>query len=288
MGIVGIKSLLLVFVLVLSVVFVLADDNSTDITDSVVMGNGEASEKVICLFNSSKEDQRCYSKDEKYQCQGVSSCEIDIYGGKNEEISFASSCSGFDNILVDRKMKYIEFFCGKTINTTVNNYQSGYWICEDGMETYRGGPDYCESESNWKRYADDFCRNKCKLGKCGVKLFKPLYECGKEIILGPALKYPILIDPFNIETLNKINDNSSLTVYICKGCVSDDKCYAERDFKGISFCENGLFKEQFNGNEVCSSGYQCRSNVCISGRCLKESPVKMLLNWIKKVWSEWD
>lgn len=83
----------------------------------------------------------------------------------------------------------------KKINTIYNypnkNYRYSKFICYDGTTQDNKDDSSCKPSELWKKYGEDFCKNKCKDGKCGMNTFQVENECGQD------------------SGITKINDNSN-------------------------------------------------------------------------------
>jgi len=72
----------------------------------------------------------------------------------------------------------------------------------------------------------------------------------------------------------------------CSGCSVNKKCYALGYRKGSDFCseEFGMVA-QFSAGSYCENSYECLSNVCLDGECIKASTWQKFLNWFSKIFS---
>ena len=76
-------------------------------------------EEIKCIFKNSKEEQECYlagnfgPEDEGTKfCKGKESCVIDFKGYEGEEITWKSTCGGYQYTKMDGEREKIEFDCG--------------------------------------------------------------------------------------------------------------------------------------------------------------------------------
>lgn len=68
-------------------------------------------------------------------------------------------------------------------NKASAQYRFSSWTCYDGTKQENKNITSCKPRDLWRKYADDFCQNKCskETGKCGVNNFSISEACGGSI-----------------------------------------------------------------------------------------------------------
>lgn len=68
----------------------------------------------------------------------------------------------------------------------------------------------------------------------------------------------------------------------CKGCFYNKKCYVYGQRVSTSYCgATGKMMPQKSFGSKCKSNYQCQSNICLKGTCVKRG----MLNLFRRIWS---
>ncbi len=84
-------------------------------------------EQVKCVFANSDFVQNCYSAtsgdEQSFSCSGVGSCVIDYYGEKGKQMTWKSSCGGYDYTTIDGNSEYANFDCA-AVNEAEKNAQN--------------------------------------------------------------------------------------------------------------------------------------------------------------------
>lgn len=153
----------------------------------------EIAEQIKCIFINSDKEQQCYiavSPAAKHagttSCKGKDSCIITHNGNKGEQITWKSTCGGYQYTTLDGNKKEIKFECrtGETNIDEIKNkgFRSAYWQCYDGTESKSGDQTSCKPSEVWQSYAAEFCKGKCYKdnSKCGVNSFSVGNECYAE------------------------------------------------------------------------------------------------------------
>jgi hypothetical protein len=72
---------------------------------------------------------------------------------------------------------------------------------------------------------------------------------------------------------------------ICKdACPLDEKCYPFGYRKGGKFCsDDGMFKEELKDDATCENNFECKTNVCVDGKCMSSGLIQKILNWFRKL-----
>ncbi len=86
------------------------------------------------------------------------------------------------------------------------------------------------------------------------------------------------------DILENIDEDSEVIDILCLGCTFDKKCYPFGYRKSGNYCSDNLeFVGQLDKNIVCDNNFECKSNVCVSGKCVSEGLIKKILNWFRKL-----
>jgi hypothetical protein len=78
------------------------------------------------------------------------------------------------------------------------------------------------------------------------------------------------------------NANQTYALNQCQGCNANGKCLPIRYRINNQFCsaENNLTSQKDN-EENCDNNFECKSNLCISEKCLSGSLIQKIINWFK-------
>jgi len=100
-------------------------------------------------------------------------------------------------------------------------------------------------------------------------------KCGPDYICSIGRCYELIREcPFANET----------TISVCQGCELDSNCYPFGYRKGSDYCsENKTFDAQKGEKSVCDNNFECSSNVCVSGQCVSQNLIQMILEWFRKL-----
>ncbi|MCH7851136.1 MAG: hypothetical protein IH845_05830, partial [Nanoarchaeota archaeon] len=95
-------------------------------------------------------------------------------------------------------------------------------------------------------------------------------------------------DASNIPTVDPespTNEDPTERKPICNGCEFEDKCYPYGHRKSGKFCfdESNNFSNQSVGGSSCENNFECTTNVCVSGQCIKEGFIDKILNFFKRL-----
>ena len=73
--------------------------------------------------------------------------------------------------------------------TDASQFRFSSWTCYNGEKQDNGGSSSCKSTDMWRKYAEDFCAQKCspETGKCGVNSFSNSEPCGQTTICGNGI-----------------------------------------------------------------------------------------------------
>ena len=246
-------------------------------------------EQVKCVFENSNEIQKCYTGDGKFGCSGTGTCVADVKGEKGNKQTWKSSCGGYDYTIIDGESDYAEFKCISELKVTEKiiggkGFRYAYWQCYDKDEEKQGSESSCKLSRTWKKYATEFCQEKCNEdnSKCGVNSFSIIGECyldfgEKEVVFVSS------IEEEEKKQEKKIIEEKE-EILICKdSCPSDGKCYPFGYRKSKKFCsDTGSFIEQSKGNAVCENNFECSSNLCVDSQCISQGFFKKIMNWFSK------
>jgi len=80
------------------------------------------------------------------------------------------------------------------------------------------------------------------------------------------------------------DNESGQNEYVCMGCELDKKCYPFGYRNGLEFCsENGNFTAQLETGKSCQNDFECQSNVCVSGKCISENLLQLVMRWLSSL-----
>lgn len=249
------------------------------------------SEEVFCNFMNSQKEQKCYtaSSNDMATCSGIGNCSAEVKGYKGDQITWKSTCGGYQYTTTDGNDEKIEFNCteGETNIAQVLNkgFKKIYFQCYDGTESKSTEREACKSADYWKKFASQFCENNCdnRSGKCGINSFSIGEECyTDEVILSEAR---VQGTPVEITAPAATSAQEGDPTIVCKdSCPSEGKCYPFGYRKSGKFCSDaGNFIEQSKEETVCENNFECSSNVCISGTCVSQGLLQNILNWFKNL-----
>ena len=247
-------------------------------------------EQVKCVFENSNEIQKCSTDDGEFGCSGTGTCIADVKGEKGAKQIWKSSCGGYAYTIIDGDNDYAEFKCISELKVTEEivggkGFRYAYWQCYDKEEEKQGSESSCKLSETWKKYATEFCQEKCDEdnSKCGVNSFSITEEC----YLDFGEKEFAFISSIEEEEKKKgekiIEEKEE--ILICKdSCPSDGKCYPFGHRKSEKFCsDTGSFVEQLKGDTICENNFECSSNLCIDSQCVSEGFLQKVMNWFSKL-----
>ena len=101
-------------------------------------------EHIRCVFKNSNAQQECHSGDSKYSCSGIGNCIVYIYGQKGAQVTWGSSCGGYDYTSLDGIGEDAEFDCGpgSASTSTRDKVKLHYFYWEKDCSS-------CESEKSF-------------------------------------------------------------------------------------------------------------------------------------------
>ena len=247
-------------------------------------------EQVKCVFENSNEIQKCSTGD-GIGCSGVGTCVADVKGEKGTKQIWKSSCGGYDYTIIDGESDYAEFKCISELKVTEKiiggkGFRYAYWQCYDKDEEKQGSESSCKLSRTWKKYATEFCQEKCNEdnSKCGVNSFSITGECyldfgEKEVVFVSS------IEEEEKKQEKKIIEEEKEEILICKdSCPSDGKCYPFGYRKSEKFCsDTGSFIKQSKEKVGCENNFECSSNLCIDSQCISQGLFKKIMNWFSKL-----
>lgn len=71
---------------------------------------------------------------------------------------------------------------------------------------------------------------------------------------------------------------------LCYGCLKETTCYPLGYRKSGEYCsEDKVFAVQFEAELACDNNFECKSNVCVAGKCLSLSLLDRIINWFKSL-----
>jgi hypothetical protein len=259
----------------------------------------QVSEKVFCGFKNSQQQEKCYTAEQNSRayCSGIGNCAADIKGFKGEQITWKSSCGGYQYTTMDGNDEKVEFDCktGETNITEIKNkgFKNFYFQCYDGAESKSTDREACKSFDYWKKFAINFCEGHCKKDKdgekCGINTGSISNECYiEETLTAIPVATPVETipsTPAGSETGTKTTPIKEEPALICKdSCPLDNKCYPFGYRKSGKYCtDNGGFEEQLKPDSTCDNNFECSSNVCVSGKCISEGFIEKILSWFKRL-----
>ncbi len=273
----------------------------------------EITEKVKCVFKNAKSEQKCYANSGE-SCTGSETCTTEVTGVKGERIVWKSSCGGYDYTVIDGEEEYAEFDCssGKEVEEEQiksKGFKFAYWQCYDGMEEKSEEETSCKTSDIWRQYAEEFCKNHCSEegSKCGINTFSVSQYCydeeskkGAESQTQSKCEYALKAckegdiisctkwKSYCGEKLEKgvMKEEEEIeTILTCKdSCPLDNKCYPFGYRKEGKFCiDKGSFEQQRSADEVCENNFECKSNVCVSEKCVSQGLLEKILNWFREI-----
>ncbi len=111
------KFILSLSLLIMSVIaisnFVIAEENTTIAPNIVAVAT--VTEQVKCVFDNSDAMQTCYTYDGRFGCSGIGTCIADVSGEEGKNLTWKSSCGGYDYTIVDGNNEYAEFTCASSV-----------------------------------------------------------------------------------------------------------------------------------------------------------------------------
>lgn len=85
----------------------------------------------------------------------------------------------------------------------------------------------------------------------------------------------------NGNSVGNNNDGINENVPVCGGCSYNGKCYDVGIRKDARYCAtDGYMYNYKDAKDVCENNFECASNVCINGDCMKPSMFKKFQNWL--------
>ena len=281
--------------------------------NGVCIKGKDITETITCILKGFKSENECYlagqsgPEDQGTKwCKGTESCTIKFTGEEREEITWKSSCGGYQYTNQDGNDETITFDCSsgeKNSTLIVETYfRNAYWQCQDGEEFKEGGETSCKSYSLWKKYAISSCNDRSST-VTSFSLSNICYPEGEKPIVGEGgasgaecegyLKAcksdnKVLCDKW--ETNCRIKEETNQTkieALICKdSCPIDNKCYPFGYRKADKFCsDSGAFVAQLKADAQCDNNFECGSNVCINNKCINPGLIEKILNWFRKLFS---
>ncbi|MFH1248660.1 MAG: hypothetical protein V1660_00725 [archaeon] len=145
-----------------------------------------------------------------------------------------------------------DYSCKEEIKTCSN---LGGSKCEENYE--------CNGEI--KKSGDT---TKCCVGECRIKTKET--ECNGD----------------DCKEDDKNNSTTSLiTTQECNsGCIYKEKCIPFGMRAEGKYCSIlGVLEKQKQKEEICENNYECKSNVCLNGKCLSQGFVQKILEWLKQL-----
>lgn len=281
------------------------------VNDVCVKGDS-ISEKITCIFKGSKSENECYIADANSDttsnnwCKGTESCSFEHKGEEGEQLTWKSSCGGYQYTLQDGLEETIVFDCsiGENISNQVKEsyFRNAYWKCENGKEFQQGGESSCNSYGLWKKYAYSSCNpedyTQFKIvsfsvsNSCYPNDVQPIADTGK-ITQSDCDNYLESCKNgdndlcIKWETSCKTPDKSNDSSLLCKdSCPLDNKCYPFGYRKEGKFCsDSGAFNEQLKEDSSCDNNFECSSNVCVNSKCISSSLIEKVIGWFKSLFA---
>ena len=68
----------------------------------------------------------------------------------------------------------------------------------------------------------------------------------------------------------------------CQGCLEKNKCYPIGYRKLVSYCSDKGFKKQILDNKACFNNFECKSNLCLANKCVKQSLLNQIINLVNR------
>jgi len=223
--------------------------------------------------------------------------------------TWKSSCGGYAITVIDSYSDYVEFQCAHSTNLTPEDisgkgFLHAYWKCYDGTEQ-KSAEDagICKTTEEWKMEAKTFCINKCFKDSmlCGLDSFSVAGECYPEPKEEPVLiPTPIEDEEFEKEQIEKNNKEKEEErikkekikepeekeeFLFCKdSCPLDGKCHPFGYRQGEKYCsDEGVFVFQLEDDQLCENSFECKTNVCIDGKCMSSGLIKKIMDWFKEL-----
>lgn len=96
-------------------------DRDQALVGQAYRSGSNVNEQVKCVFEGSNEEQVCSARIgwRNYKCTGVASCSVQVRGSKGSQVTWQSTCGGYDNTIMDGKDEYANFKCGNDYTETV-------------------------------------------------------------------------------------------------------------------------------------------------------------------------
>lgn len=258
----------------------------------------------------------------RFSCKGKKTCVVEVKGQKGEKITWKSSCGGYAYTKIDGINDYAEFNCssGEADEVEIKNkgFSYAYWQCYDGAEEKQGSETSCKSFEVWRIYGEEFCEGHCYEdgSKCGVNTFSVSKECylteeknesnecvenygfcisafeecpsqsvGASFSCGNRHQrccVPLLVE----EEPEKVEEVKEKEIkLVCKdSCPLDNKCYLFGYRKKGQYCsDNGVFETQLEEGKTCENNFECKSNVCVGGKCISGNLIQRIIEWFKRL-----
>jgi hypothetical protein len=278
-------------------------------------------EHVECIFLNSDvltnshtaTPEKCYTDDGKFGCtwQGgvvteasgkrYADCMANVSGDTGQKLTWKSSCGDYAYSVIDGNSENVEFTCVPSSNVTSQQisgkgFRYAYLQCLDGQEQKILPPEgvlLCQPAGFYQQRATNFCKDHCNAdgSKCGVNSFSISGECYVDVAQAgtafissvEATQAPQETQQAQAVAVTVVNAEEAAV--ICKdSCPSEGKCYPFGYRKGGEYCsDEGAFKEQLKGDSTCENNFECDSNVCVSGKCVSQSFIDMIISWFKKL-----
>lgn len=202
--------------------------------------NNLIKEKVTCYFKNSDSEQECYADDIEAKCKAVDQCSalLDIRAEvEKKQVTWKSTCGGYQYTIQDGRDEAVVFECGKgetNLNLITGGFKFANWQCYNGEKEKSGSESSCKPSGLWKKYAKEFCVNKCDSGgKCGVSSFSVGDSCyfdGEDV--AEEQTSANLLPTENTFVLDK-------ETLVCKdSCPLEGKCYQFGYRKSGDFCSD--------------------------------------------------
>ena len=93
-------------------------------------------------------------------------------------------------------------------------------------------------------------------------------------------------EPIDLEDIiTDSADSEEKTIYLCWGCLLDEKCYPYGFRKEGQYCSdtNDEFVIQQESDTLCENNFECNSNLCVDNQCLSSSLWQKFLRWLKSI-----
>ncbi len=250
---------------------------------------GAAKAKVKCVFIGSDAKQECYSDTGAFRCSGSGNCIVEVSGEKGTKFTWKSSCGGYEYTVLSAAEDSVEFKCVPEELVTEEQIQGkgfrrGYWQCYNGGEQ-QGDLDSCTSSKSWQKRAQDFCAGKCYAdgSKCGVNAYSVSDECYLDGGSEDAVFLPSIAEEGKKRETKA--EEKKEEILICKdSCPLEGKCYPFGYRKSSAVCsDSGSFIKQLPADAVCENNFECQSNVCIDGSCVRSGLIQKILAWFTEL-----